>query len=391
MEHRHVVDELRFELTFGSEELAFDLHERFGSFAGRVAPEVIRDRLDARDPGDGVVRLDRLEIAIGHLHVDESDAVWGDRLRHALDQALDGAFAAAAADTSTSGGEPRSTVSTSRQTAGRVTPAVQVASDRAEFDVVWHQLHHGHLPWQAAHLGLDAWEALCRRVVERRGADLARAITASKRRAMLQARIRGQWPEDVVRRLGTLVTSAERVADGARPRALSTEAGRWADLPQRAQIESTQAEWASRLQQLIARLLDGDRRTGPGERARRLRAVLEEPLLREATPTSIWQAITAVALRLGVREEDALRNANDRVAAPAAHAVLTSTGLRRTSTARQARCLTMRQSCDARGGPLQGSSTGSRLGRDIGGFRGSSRHRKPSAGRSCQDSRRCNG
>ncbi len=104
---------------------------------------------------------------------------------------------------------------------------------------------------------------------------------------------------------------------------------------QRTQIELTQTEWASHLQQLIARLLDDDQRPSPEERARRLRAVLEEPLLREATPASIWQAITAVALRLA-RCHEAKEDATRR--------------------------------CDKQ-----------------------SQRRKPHAGRSCPASRRCNG
>ncbi len=72
------------------------------------------------------------------------------------------------------------------------------------------------------------------------------------------------------------------------------------------QIELTQAEWASRLRQLIARLLDGDRRTAPKSVRGAFARSWDKPLLRESTPTSIWQAITAVALHLGVREADVL-------------------------------------------------------------------------------------
>lgn len=431
----HVVDELRFELALGSEELAFELHERLGAFASRAALDIIGERLDARDPGDGVLRLERLEIAVGPLPVDETDALWGDRLRMALDRALDAAFAVDTLGTAAAGGTRQDAAAASAAKVVAHGPVAHVEAARAEFEIVWHLLHHGCLPWQAAHLRPTAWESLCRRVVEHRGKELLRAIETSDQRARLQERIRSQWPADVVERLDRLrevhqvhqvhdlhhrphqlaqkqleqpehVDAFERPASGragaavagtigpvasaaaemlaragrpprattaqtpstaaspaatapprgggSRARALhktspatkfqwlrllagAPQAERWAQLPglvalqwltgeapgaqaqQRVetvmwrellaarergstpldllldfQQDATQLPWLSTLQRLVARLIDSDTRHSITEQASRVRDLLAQPLLRAATPVSVWQAITSV-------------------------------------------------------------------------------------------------
>lgn len=192
----HVVEQLQFEVAFASEAEAFDLQSRIGRFAGERTPRIVEQVFSEAAGGAEVLQYERLEVDLGRLPLHESDQEWEDRLAQALRRQLE-------AD---------------RQQA-EASPAVQqrrrVAREQADFELLWHWLHHGSLPWHATQGDTGAVDALVARVLARQGPALAAALRASRHRDRLLRRAVRQWSQPRLLALGRLLGRDEHAAGPA--------------------------------------------------------------------------------------------------------------------------------------------------------------------------------
>ena len=84
----HVIEELRFEVDFASEDAAFEAQERLMRFAQVRAQAVIAEVFDESIEPDVVLRLDRLEVDVGTVAVGDFEERFAERLREVLRDVL---------------------------------------------------------------------------------------------------------------------------------------------------------------------------------------------------------------------------------------------------------------------------------------------------------------
>ena len=84
----HVVQDLRFEVEFESQDQAFEEQERLSTFAQGPALRIVEEAFDeALAPGE-VLRLELLDIDLGVVDAADMEAQWSDRLRSRLQEVL---------------------------------------------------------------------------------------------------------------------------------------------------------------------------------------------------------------------------------------------------------------------------------------------------------------
>ena len=130
----HVVQDLRFEVEFESQDQAFDEQERLSAFAQGPALRIVEEAFDeALAPGE-VLRLELLDIDLGAVDAADMEAQWADRLRARLQEVLAGHRAQqviAAAEDAHPG-------------ASWHTP------EQADLEALLHFLQHGRHAWHSA-------------------------------------------------------------------------------------------------------------------------------------------------------------------------------------------------------------------------------------------------
>ena len=197
----HIIEELCFDVDFGSEDEAFDAQERLMRFAQGRAQQVIAEVFDEAIEPDAILRLEKLQVDIGTLNAVDFEDRFAERLRDELRTLLRDRRAEvgqSAGDHSAESASP---------SVGHLTTGA-----RAEIDWLLHFIEYGYLPWHApAHIGRDM-HALAARVLERNGTQLARALRAapvSHRRAIFR-RLVAQFPAEWLAGLGRQIGLAKR-------------------------------------------------------------------------------------------------------------------------------------------------------------------------------------
>jgi len=131
----HCIENLEFQVDFGSAEHAFEEHNRVAAFARARAPKIIDEVFDQFSRAGQVWCLPSLEIDLGHVEHDELEQQWEARLRERLAQALQ--EQQAAQDGAAAGGpDPTS-------------PAAHRSREQAQLETLLYFLRRGHLPWHA--------------------------------------------------------------------------------------------------------------------------------------------------------------------------------------------------------------------------------------------------
>ena len=236
----HIIEELCFDVDFGSEDEAFDAQERLMRFAQGRAQQVIAEVFDEAIEPDAILRLEKLQVDIGTLNAVDFEDRFAERLRDELRTLLrdrraevgqseklgrsesPGLFAGRglSVDLKLAPAEPRALELLSHapepgdHSAESASPSVGhlTTGARAEIDWLLHFIEYGYLPWHApAHIGRDM-HALAARVLERNGTQLARALRAapvSHRRAIFR-RLVAQFPAEWLAGLGRQIGLAKR-------------------------------------------------------------------------------------------------------------------------------------------------------------------------------------
>ena len=140
----HIIHRQTLDVQIDDREQAHDIQQRLSwVYRHDVAPrlEALFDRLA---DGDTVLRLDRLELDLGHFTVDELEAGFVEKLLHDIERAL-----------------REEAMGFSAQPAGR--PAEQNTRAEDTLDIWLYFLQHGALPW---HARIDDWETWEGRIID---------------------------------------------------------------------------------------------------------------------------------------------------------------------------------------------------------------------------------
>ncbi len=130
----HVVQDLRFEVEFESQDQAFDEQERLSAFAQGPALRIVEEAFDeALAPGE-VLRLELLDIDLGAVDAADMEAQWADRLRVRLQEVLAG-HRAQRAPAATEDAHPGASWHTPEQ---------------ADLEALLHFLQHGRHAWHSS-------------------------------------------------------------------------------------------------------------------------------------------------------------------------------------------------------------------------------------------------
>jgi hypothetical protein len=134
----HCIEQLQFEVDFGSAEHAFEEQNRVAAFARARAPKIIDEVFDQFSQAGQVWRFGSLEIDLGPVEQAELEQQWEARLRERLAQALleQQALLDGLAQLQAGWAEPER-------------PAPPQSREQAQLDTLLHFLQHGHLPWHA--------------------------------------------------------------------------------------------------------------------------------------------------------------------------------------------------------------------------------------------------
>ena len=134
----HCIEQLQFEVDFGSAEHAFEEQNRVAAFARARAPKIIDEVFDQFSQAGRVWRFHSLEIDLGQVEQAELEQQWEARLRDRLAQALQ------EQQTLLDGLAQRQAA-----WAGPERPAPPQSREQAQLETLLHFLQHGHLPWHA--------------------------------------------------------------------------------------------------------------------------------------------------------------------------------------------------------------------------------------------------
>ena len=230
MTSAHVIEELRFDIDFASEDEAFEVQERLMRFAQGRAQQVIAEVFDQANEPDAILRLEKLEVDIGTVAAVDFEDRFAERLRDELQmllrdrraqlgQSADLGLSAnpgLSVDPAQSPAERRALEFRSRlpEPGKSESPSVDhlTTGVRAELEWLLHFIERGCLPWHApAHLCRDM-HALAARVLETNGAQLARALRTApvSQWRMIFRRLVAQFPAEWLAELGRQIGLAKQ-------------------------------------------------------------------------------------------------------------------------------------------------------------------------------------
>lgn len=178
----HVIQQLTFNVSFNSEQLAFDWQERLSDFmrgTGRTLIGKVFDEFAQGSSSDRTIALEQLDIDLGALNEADGVSIWYDRLANGLREALAEALAGQVVS-------PQSTRS--------IKPLHEIA-----WDALTAYLSSGHASWRTSvHTSSEHLVAY------------AATVLADQRAARLVAWLRALTkPQPVLKRLIALLTASQ--------------------------------------------------------------------------------------------------------------------------------------------------------------------------------------
>ena len=147
----HIVMRQIMELEIPSQEAAYNLQHRIGSYCRNVMPELLDQVCSRCDSGDRVFRIDRLEIDLGRvssMHLEEEISertakILFEALREKVDRLrLGDDFEAAA-------GKPQPLIRGSPEMSTALIGDRSLAPIDADLELIAYFLNTGSLPWSA--------------------------------------------------------------------------------------------------------------------------------------------------------------------------------------------------------------------------------------------------
>ena len=247
MTSAHLIEDLSFDIDFGSEDQAFEAQERLVRFAQGRAQQVIAEVFDEAVGPDAILRLETLQVDVGTLTAADFEDRFAERLRDELRRVLGdrrgglgrseefgrtaelgSAVGSRSAVGSGNAAEPEKVAELAPFSAewralearspGGVcpeseSPAVDQLTTGTRAELYWllYFIEHGCLPWHApADIGRDM-QALAERVLADSGAQLARRLRAApvSQWPTLFRRLVAQFPPEWLAGLGRQIVLAK--------------------------------------------------------------------------------------------------------------------------------------------------------------------------------------
>jgi hypothetical protein len=178
MNNQHVIEKAVFDISFGSEEEAFEQHVSLGTFVRDRLMAVVAEVFDELSPDGQVLRIDGLEVDLGdvpyHGYPEEMENRLRERLRAALREKL--------------------MIPGEKQAAGEGV----VTRDISEMEQLTHFLTKGRMPWYAQP-GKDVTiDQMLRRVLRSKGREFAEFLKGSSRREKVIKRLAAQFSDEIL-------------------------------------------------------------------------------------------------------------------------------------------------------------------------------------------------
>ncbi|ABK97997.1 contractile injection system tape measure protein [Pelobacter propionicus] len=186
----HMVENALFQVSFPSEEAAFEQQEELRSFASGLALEIVDEVFTRLAPPAGVLRIDRLDIDLGSIGSDGWSEAAGERLRERLEAAL--------RENLLHGGEARAGC--------RVIPPGEHGRERLEYF-----LATGCIPWNADLADGRTMEELTEQLLSCDATSLRRLLGDRLRQERTVARIVRQFGEHVAADLARMLAPGQTI------------------------------------------------------------------------------------------------------------------------------------------------------------------------------------
>jgi hypothetical protein len=225
----NLVDDLAFELDLASEAQAFALQAPVQAFLRGPALQIIDEVFNAATPGGDVWRLERLTLDLGTVAGPDLPALWAQRLRDRLHEALHDELQARPIPAGGAAAGPQ-----------------RLRTAEAALSALLHLLHHGRLPWHGPSLppgGLGAWAAA---VVQAQPQAVAAALRAPGA-VQARERVQRQWPGPALAALAGALAGAVGQALPLADWVAETLQG----LHGSARVQAERALWASAVTALL--------------------------------------------------------------------------------------------------------------------------------------------
>jgi hypothetical protein len=178
MGKRHIIEHAVIDMTFSSEDLAFEQQAMMSDYVQRRLMPVVDEVFTQYDSVDKVLRFDRLEIDLGtvgnHGFQDEMPRRLREQLSTVLREELQ-----------------------SIETAPTATEAV-LSQPRSQFERLEHFLRTGRLPWQANPTDSENSDRMLQRIVESSSEQLVTFLKQSVARERLIKRLVNQFPPHIL-------------------------------------------------------------------------------------------------------------------------------------------------------------------------------------------------
>ncbi|WP_447985977.1 contractile injection system tape measure protein [Nitrospira sp. Nam74] len=178
MGNRHIIEHAVIDMTFSSEDLAFEQQAMMSDYVQRRLMPVVDEVFTEYGPVDKVLRLDRLEIDLGpmgdHGFQDEMPRRLRERLGSVLREQL-----------------------RSIETASTATEAV-LSQPRSQFERLEYFLRTGRLPWQANPTDSENSDRMLQRIVESSSEQLVTFLKQSAARERPIQRLVNQFPVHIL-------------------------------------------------------------------------------------------------------------------------------------------------------------------------------------------------
>jgi hypothetical protein len=189
MNNQHVIEKAAFDISFGSEEEAFEQHVGLETFVRERLMAVVNEVFDELSVDGQVLRIESLEVDLGDVlyrgYPEEMENRLRERLRSVLQEKL--------------------LIFREKPAAGEGV----ITRDVSEMEQLVHFLTKGHLPWYALPEKDGTIDQMLRRVLRSKGRQFAEFLQNASRKDRVIKRLACQFPDAMLRDIVHLIEPTE--------------------------------------------------------------------------------------------------------------------------------------------------------------------------------------
>ena len=190
MDEKHIIENVVFDISFGSEEEALEQQAALAEFVKQRLLAVVERVFDELSASGVVSRIDELELDLGRMPYNGYQNELEARLEAALRAELQSRIPSVAGRSGENG----------FQETDRAVPRAE-----ADLEQVQYFLTHGNLPWNSALDSDLTIDDLVKAVVGSKGPELADFLRRSAGDRAVVRRVTSQFPEDILAEIAALL------------------------------------------------------------------------------------------------------------------------------------------------------------------------------------------